>query len=199
MTNEQRLIEDFVSGKIDLYEVQSQLNIDAANEEREQKTYQDRVLNKLSQNYGVARSPEEILLEKERFDTIIRVLQKLKNAIPEDLWHVMVQVAVCNKTQTAIARELKVNKSTISRKIKKAVLLASRLVSTSEYKECFVKSSEKEADTPEIKIKYPADFISGSHCQMHEYLNNSFGDVGTLCGGYCGRYCTNRFMKGTNL
>lgn len=197
MTNEQRLIEDYVSGKIDLYEVQSQLNIDAANEEREQKTYQDRVLNRLSQNYGVARSPEETLLEKERFDTIIRVLHRLKTSMPDEWWYIITQIAIHGKTQEQLAKELNISQPMVSKKLKKAVLLASRIVSYKEYQTCFIKPSEMEADTPEIKIKYPADFISGSHCQMHEYLNNSFGDVGTLCGGYCGRYCTNRFMKGS--
>lgn len=195
MTNEQRLIEDYVSGKINLYDMQCQLNIDAASEEKAQAVYQSRLLNKLSQNYGIAKSPEDIILEKERYYMILSVLSKLKKNMPDDWWYIMVQIAIYKKSQTELAKKLNISQSVICRKIKRAILLASRLISNNEYKECFVSQSQLEANTPEIKIKYPADFVSGNPCKMHEYLNNSFDNIGTYCGGYCGRYCTNKFMK----
>lgn len=194
MNNEQRLIEDFVNGRIDLYKMQCQLNIDASNEERNQAAYQERVSRKLSMDYGMARNPEDILIEKERFTLIINLLNRLEINMPDDWWYIMVQVAVYNKTQKDIAIDLGISQPAVSRKMKKAILLASRLITINEYRECFVKSSVLEADSPEIKIRYPADFFSSTPCKMHEYLD----DNKTICCGYCGRKCTNKIMKERN-
>lgn len=192
MNNEQRLFEDYANGNIDLYEIQCKLNIHCNNEEREQAAKQKRLLNKLSQNYGCARGPEDILIEKEKIQTIISVMQKLKQNMPDDWWNILINVAVYKKTQREIAESLGISHQMVSRKIKKAILLASEIITISEYKACFARTSMLEADTPKIKIKYPADYFSSTPCKMHEYLD----DNKTVCCNYCGKTCTNKIMKG---
>lgn len=104
---------------------------------RNQDARQERLINKLSQDYCTMRSPEEILCEKEKMQEIIGILQRIKENIPADLWWIMVQIAVKRKTQTELANTLNVNRSTICRRVKKAVGLASRIITIQEYNECF--------------------------------------------------------------
>lgn len=196
MKNVDKLIEDFAKGRINTSTLQTKLNNDMQSINRNQDAKQERLIKKISQNYSVARSPEDIICEEEKLADIISILTKLKQKMPNDLWWIMVQVAVNHKTQTEIAEKLNVSQSTVYRKIKRAIGLASRIITVKEYNECFIVLSKLEANSASIKIKYPADSFSKSPCKLHEYLDKSFGDCKTICGGYCGKQCSNKIIKG---
>ncbi|WP_302530332.1 hypothetical protein [Megamonas funiformis] len=104
---------------------------------RNQDARQERLINKLSQDYCTMRSPEEILCEKERMKDVINILHRIKHNIPQELWWIMVQIAVKKRTQTQVAAELNVTQSAVCKKIKKAVGLVSRIITIQEYNECF--------------------------------------------------------------
>lgn len=104
---------------------------------RNQDARQERLINKLSQDYCAMRSPEEILCEKERMQDVINVLHRIKHNIPQELWWIMVQIAVKKRTQTQVAAELNVTQPAVCKKIKKAVGLVSRIITIQEYNECF--------------------------------------------------------------
>lgn len=137
MNNIERLIEDFAEGRLDVFAFQTQLNNDMQSLNRNQDAKQERLIRKISRDYCTMRSPEEIICEEERIQDIINILQRIKDNIPEELWWIMVQIVVKKKTQTELAEILQVNRSTVCRRVKKAVGLASRMITIKEYNECF--------------------------------------------------------------
>ena len=191
-----RLIEEFNHGNLDEKKLQNFLNLDLIGDERNQEKAINRIYKKLGETSGIVRSPEDYVCEQERQEDIKRILRKLQQNLPSDIWYIMVQYVIYRKNQESLSKELKISQQAISKKIKRAVILASRIITSSEYEECFAYHSHFEADKAEIKIKYPADFFSKfPRCKLHEYLDDSFGDDKTICCGYCGNGCNNKVMK----
>ena len=194
--NVDKLINNFNHGTLGVKELQNQLNMDLNGDEKNQNKAINRICKKLGEKSIIVRSPEDCICEKERQEDIKRILKKLQQQLPEDIWYIMVQYAVYRRTQESLAKELKISHQAVSKKIKRAVVLASRIISLNEYEECFTHYSDLEADKAEIKIRYPADFFSKfPHCRLQEYLDDAFGDEKTICCGYCGEGCNNKVMK----
>lgn len=47
---------------------------------------------------------------------VINVLHRIKHNIPQELWWIMVQIAVKKRTQTQVAAELNVTQSAVCKK-----------------------------------------------------------------------------------
>ena len=140
------LIESYYRGEIDLHLLQGGLNSQLKIVERNQERDNNIAFERLIANCTVtARSPEEILIEKERATNIIKLLEKLKSYIKEDTWKMFILFIVERYTPSGekytlekIGKQFGITKGAVKQRLQTAQKIAQKIITKKEYEDCFI-------------------------------------------------------------
>lgn len=184
-------MDDLDNGLISLEEAQQRLEFLSWEEDRNQVNSQnlriEKLIDTLENPYG--DTPEDILIENERIDTLSKLLLQIKNRVQDKKYNIFIYRYIEGYSQADIAEILEVSHQYVSQVIKELNTILKEF-NTEELKDYLLpKQSTAVAHKPNILIRYPFEFTANlKPCKMDEYLPES-----VICN-WCSN-CTNKAMK----
>lgn len=189
------------------------LDFEARQEEYCQSKKQTRIKNKLIDFVRTTgKSPEDIVLEQERLNNIIKLIKRIKKHLGDD-YRIFHMIIIQGFKQSYVAKRTGLSQSEISRIYNKSLNkvrdkfknIAGSLLYQDYIDALTPYSSVREASEAKTKIRYPSEFLSNlsvggrkgkrvwinhTKCATLDYLDDCFKDNRTCCT-YCEK-CKNK-------
>lgn len=206
-------LSEYACGASTLYKLEERLRFDARREAYDQARKDARLLPRLAaQTCGRAWSPEEIVLERERFAEIAALCEAVRAFLGEADFKLFCLLALEGRRQQAAAERLGISQQAVSKrygrvcaKLHERFGKVSASLLASEAKEALLpRPSARQTGGGRMKLRVPSDFLSErgarpigeTACQARAYLDAAYGDEKTCCA-YCDR-CSDAQMRYRN-
>lgn len=191
-----------------IHNIQMRLDFQSYSEDQAQSTKSGNVVAKLIDCINTAaKSPEEIMIEEENAGDKVELYRKIKATLTERQYSVFALLYAKGLTKSQTANTLGISHTRVD-EINKAIIRKIQEFPCSTFECLRRKQSTLEADSPQIKIRYPSDYLQHVYvsgykgkrrwicrtvCKIPEYLDEAFHDKASVCN--CCSKCRSKYMK----